>query len=149
MKQITEKDIRIVKVNGKYGYQYPDGEWLADPQFDRACPFEGGRAVVVKDGYEGWLSFDEDEGDYFPWQEQYRALDRIRKRNERKKRLRRMLGLAETKPMKTTSWTDEDEDDGWFVRNLKKAVVRFKKEPVIPVTIIFGTFVLIYTFFFE
>ena len=33
-----EKDIRIVKVNGKYGYQYPDGSWFAEPEFDMAYP---------------------------------------------------------------------------------------------------------------
>lgn len=146
MRHISEKDIRIVRVKGKYGYQYPDGEWLADPQFDEAYPFENGRAVVIKDGYEGWLNFDEEDGDYFPWQEQYRTLERIRERNERKKKIRRMFGLSETKPLKITRWTDEDEDDGWLMRNLKKAVLRFEKEPVIPLTIITAIIALISNF---
>ena len=44
----TEKDIRIVKVDGKYGYQYPDGTWFAEPEYDKAYEFVDGYATVIK-----------------------------------------------------------------------------------------------------
>ena len=50
MRHISEKDIRIVRVKGKYGYQYPDGKWLAGPQFDEAYPFENARLLSLKTG---------------------------------------------------------------------------------------------------
>ena len=144
-RKITEKDIRIVKVGDKYGYQLPDGTWFAEPEFDRAFPFENGYATVVKEGLKGWISFDE-ESDYCPWSQQERWLRENRRKRERRNKILKIFGLG-PKPMDLSRW-DEDEHC-WIVNKLHKGWEKFKENPVIPVTIIFGTAVLIYTFFFE
>lgn len=45
-------------------------------------------------------------------------------------------------------WWDEDEHC-WLVNMLHTGWEKFKENPVIPVIIVFGTAVLVYTFFFE
>ena len=144
--EITEKDIRIVKINGKYGYQYPDGSWMVESDFDEAYEFIDGYATVVKEGMKGWISFDGDSA-YCPWTPQERWLREDKRKRERKKKIRRILGLRETKPMNLEYW-DED-DHNWLVNKLHKGWEKFKENPVIPITIIYGTAILIYTFFFE
>ena len=143
--EFTERDIMIVKVNAKYGYQYPDGSWFAEPEFDEAYPFEDGYATVVKEGLEGWISL-EDESAYCPWSQQERWLRENRRKRERKNKILKLFGLG-PKPM-DLSWWDE-EDHCWIVNKLHTGWEKFKENPVIPVTIVFGTAVLIYTFFFE
>lgn len=143
---IAEKDIRIVNVDGKYGYQYPDGSWLAKPEFDKAYEFEDGYAVIVKDGMEGWICFD-DGSAYCPWSQQERWLRDYKRKRERIRKIRRKLGLRESKPM-NVDWWDQD-DHCWIVSKLHAGWEKFKENPVIPVTIIFGLLVLIYTFFFD
>ena len=144
-REFIEKDIRIVKLNGKYGYQYPDGSWFAEPEFDMAYEFKDGYATVVKDGLEGWISFDE-ESAYCPWSHQERWLKEYIRKRERRNKILKIFGLG-PKPM-DLSWWDED-DHCWFVNKLHTGWEKFKEKPVIPVTIVFGTVVLIYTFFFE
>ena len=143
--EITEKDIRVVKVNDKYGYQRPDGSWFAEPEFDEAYPFEDGYATVVKDGLKGWISFDE-ESAYCPWSQQERWLREYKRKRERKNKILKIFGFG-PKPM-DLSWWDE-EDHCWIINKLHSGWEKFKGNPVIPVTIIFGTAVLIYTFFLE
>ena len=143
-REITEKEIRIVKVNGKYGYQYPDGTWFAEPEYDEAYEFADGYATVVKEGLEGWISFDE-ESDYCPWSTQERWLKDYNKKRERRNKLLKIFGLG-PKPM-ALNWLDDDHS--WLINKLHSGREKFKENPVIPVTIIFGTAVLIYTFFFE
>ena len=143
--EFTEKDIKIVKVSGKYGYQYPDGTWFAEPEFDKALEFEDGYAIIIKDGLEGWISY-EDGSTYCPWSQQERWLRENRRKRERKNKILKIFGLG-PKPM-DLSWWDEDEHC-WLVNKLHTGLKKFKENPVIPVTIIFGTAVLIYTFFFE
>ena len=144
-REITEKDIRIVKVNGKYGYQYPDGSWFAEPEFDMAFPFEDGYAKVFKEGLEGWISF-EDGSAYCPWSQQERWLREYKRKRERKNRILKIFGLG-PKPM-DVSWWDED-DHYWIVNKLHSGWEKFKENPVIPIAIIYGSLVLIYTFFIE
>ena len=146
-REVTEKDIRIVQINDKYGFQTPDGTWLAEPEFDKSYEFEGGYARVVKDGLEGWISFDEENGDYCPWSDQERWLRENKRKRERKKKIRRMLGLRESKPMDLDWW--DDDEHSWIVNRLHYGWEKFKENPLIPVTIIFAIAVLIYTFFFE
>ena len=143
-RKITEKDIRIVKVDGKYGYQYPDGTWFTEPEYDEAYDFVDGYATVVKDGLKGWISLDE-ESDYCPWSPQERWLRNYNKKRERRNRFLKFFGLG-PKPM-DLNWLDDDHS--WLINKLHHGWEKFKKNPVIPVTIIFGTAVLIYTFFFE
>lgn len=144
-RKITENDIKIVKVRGKYGYQYPDGSWFAEPEFDEASVFENGYATVVKDGQEGWISFD-DGSAYCPWSPQERWLKENRRKRERRNKILKKFGLG-SKPMDLNWW--DEEDHCWIVNMLHSGWEKFKENPVIPVTIIFGTIVLIYTFFFE
>lgn len=144
MKKITEKDIRIVKDNGKYGYQYPDGSWLAEPEYDKAYEFEGGYATVVKDGLEGWISF-EDGSAYCPWSLQERWLRENKRKRERRNKMLKIFGFG-PKPM-DLSWWNED-DHCWLVNKLHSYWVKFKDNPVILVTIIYAIIVLLYTFFF-
>ena len=143
--EFTEKDIKIVKVNGKYGYQYPDGTWFAEPEFDEAHPFEDGYATIIKDGLEGWISFD-DGSAYCPWSQQERWLRENRRKRERRNKLLKIFRRG-PKPM-DLSWWDEDEHC-WLVNKLHTGWEKFKENPVIPITIVFGLAVLIYTFFFE
>ena len=143
--EFTEKDIKFVKVNGKYGYQYPDGLWFAEPEFDMAYPFEDGFAKIIKDDLEGWISFEEGSS-YCPWSQQERWLRENRRKRKRKNKILKLFGLG-PKPMEL-SWWDE-EDHCWIVNKFHTGWERFKDNPVIPVTIIFGTAVLIYTFFFQ
>ena len=143
--EFNEKDIRIVKVNDKYGYQYPDGSWFAEPEFDEAFEFKDGYATVIKDGLEGWINI-EDGSAYCPWSQQERWLRENKLKREKRNRILKIFGLR-PKPM-DLSWWDED-DHCWIVNKLHSGWERFKEIPVIPVTIIFGTIVLIYTFFFE
>ncbi|MCH5234597.1 MAG: WG repeat-containing protein [Muribaculaceae bacterium] len=144
-KNFTEKDIKIVKVNGKFGYQYPDGSWFAEPEFDEAFEFEDGYAIIVKEGLEGWICFD-DGSAYCPWSQQERWLKENKRKHEKRNRILKIFALG-PKPM-DISWWDEDEHF-WIVNKLHACWEKFKENPVIPVTIIFGTAVLIYTFFFE
>lgn len=144
-REITEKDIKIVKVSGKYGYQYPDGSWFVEPEFDEAYPFEEGYATVVKEGLEGWISFEYGSA-CSPWSQQERWLRENKRKREKRNRILKIFGLG-PKPM-DLSWWVEDEHC-WLVNKLHSGWEKFKENPVIPVTIIFGTAVLIYTFFFE
>lgn len=36
----------------------------SEAEFDEAYEFKDGQATIVKDGLEGCMSFDEEEGDY-------------------------------------------------------------------------------------
>lgn len=144
-KKITEKDIKIVKINGKYGYKNPDGSWFAEPEYDKAYPFEDGYATVVKDGLEGWISFDE-ESAYSPWSQQERWLRENKRKRERKNKILKKFGMG-PKPMDLSWW--DDDDHCRLVNILHSGWEKFKENPVIPITIVFGTAVLIYTFFFE
>ena len=144
-REITEKEIRVVKVNGKYGYQYPDGAWYAEPEFDEAFEFENGFATIVKEGLEGWISFEDGSG-YCPWSQQERWLKENKRKRERRNKILKIFGLG-PKPM-DLSWWDE-EDHCWLANKLHSGWDKFKENPVIPVTIVFATAVLIYTFFFE
>lgn len=82
-REINEKDLIIEKSKGKYGYKTPDGNWFIEPEFDEAYKFEDGYAKVVKEGLEGWISFD-GESAFCPWSEQERCLkDYMRKREKR------------------------------------------------------------------
>lgn len=145
-REYRDKDFKIVDVNGKYGYQYPDGSWMAEPFFDEAYEFEDGYARVVKDGLEGWISYDEEKGSYAPWTPQERWLRENKEKRERRNRILKKFGLG-PKPM-DLSWWDED-DHCWLINKLHSGWEKFKENPVIPVTIIFGSAVLIYTFFLE
>ena len=109
-RDITEKEIRIVKVSGKYGYQYPDGTWFAEPEYDEAYEFKDGYATVVKDGLEGWISFDE-ESDYCPWSHQERWLREYKKKRERRNKLLNIFGLG-PKPM-ALNWLDDEHS--WLI----------------------------------
>ena len=143
--EFTEKDIKIVKVNGKYGYQYPDGSWFAEPEFDEAYEFKDGYAKIVKEGLEGWINF-EDESAYCPWTPQERWLREYKRKRERRNKILKIFGLG-PKPMNLDWW--DDDEHCWIVNKLHTGWKKFKENPVIPVTIIFSTVVLIYTFLFE
>ena len=143
--EISEKDIKIVLVDGKYGYQYPDGSWLAEPVFDEAYEFQDGYATVVKEGLEGWISFDESSA-YCPWTLQERWLREYKRKRARRNKILKIFGLG-PKPLKTDFW---DEDDHCRLVNwLHDRWEKFKENPVIPISIICGAVILIYTFFFE
>ena len=143
--KINEKDLVIVKSSGKYGYKTPDGNWFVEPEFDEAYEFEDGYARVVKDGLEGWISFD-GESAYCPWSSQERRLKAHTRKQARRNKILRKIGLG-PKPMDLSEW---DEDDHCRLVNLlHSGWEKFKEHPVIPVTIIFGGAILAYTFFFE
>ena len=144
-REIRKKQIRIVKVDGKYGYQYPDGSWFAEPEFDEAYEFKEGYALIVKDGLEGWISL-EDGSAFCPWSPQERWLKENKRKREKRNRTLKIFGLG-PKPM-DMSWWDEEEHC-WIMNKLHAGWEKFKKNPVIPITIIYGTAVLIFTFFFE
>ena len=118
---------------------------MAEPEFDEAFKFEDGYATIVKDGLEGWISL-EDGSAYCPWSQQERWLREYKRKRERREKILKIFGLG-PKPM-DLSWWDE-EDHCWIVNKLHAGWDKFKDNPVIPITIIFGTAVLIYTFFFE
>lgn len=143
--EFTERDIRIVKVHDKYGYQFSDGSWFAEPEFDMAFPFEEGYARVVKDGLEGWISF-EDGSAYCPWSQQERWLRENKLKRERRNKILKIFGLG-PKPMDLSWW--DDDDHCRIVNKLHVVWEKFKENPVISITIIFGSAVLIYTFLFE
>ena len=89
--------------------------------------------------------YDEVDG-YDPDSFQERWLREYKRKRERKNKILKLFGLG-PKPMKVDCW-DEDEHC-WIVNKWLMGWEKFKENPVIPVTIIFGTAVLIYTFFFE
>lgn len=142
---INEKDLIIEKSNGKYGYKFPDGNWFVEPEFDEAYEFDDGYAKVVKEGLEGWISFD-GECAYCPWSAQERWLKDSTRKRERRNKILRKFGLG-PKPMDLSEW--DEEDHSWFVNWLYSRWENFKENPVIPITIVFGSAVLAYTFFFE
>ena len=144
-RKMNEKNIRIVKVAGKYGYQYPDGSWFAEPEFDEAYEFIDGYATIVKDGLKGWINF-EDGSAYCPWSQQERWLRENRHKREKKNKILKIFGLG-PKPM-DLSWWDED-DHCRLVNVLHNRWEKFKENPVIPITIILGTVVLVFTFLFD
>lgn len=143
--EISEKDIKIISVDGKCGYQYPDGTWLAEPEFDKAYELEDGYAKVVKEGLEGWISFD-GESAYCPWSPQERWLREYKRKRDRRYKILKKIGLG-PKPL-NTDWWDED-DHCRLVNWLHERWENFKENPVIPVTILFAIPILIYTFFFD
>ena len=91
--EFTEKDIKIVKIRDKFGYQFPDGSWLAEPEFDEAFEFEDGYATIVKDGLEGWISL-EDGSAYCPWSQQERWLREYKRKRERREKILKIFGLG-------------------------------------------------------